>query len=275
MKQASPDVFDEDYFYNVCFGSEEFKKSKGKKLHPRVKKMIDDLNLRDGMKILEIGTGRGDTAMYLARSAGQIIGIDYSKEAIKIAKKIQSGYPKRIQKKAKFYVMDASDLKFKDNYFDVVIFIDTIDHLNKRGVNKSMKEISRVLKPGGRLFIKTCSNNILLNYTFRYVIHPMNIFLTFFDKQIKSTSYEGLPSDPRTEEAKIQHVNESNYFYLKKLIKKFNFKGNIEGDIGFIKEGRGLRTSLYNFLITFYPISKYFPLNIFFAYTFKCDLVKK
>ena len=270
----NPKVFNRDYYYNVCLGSEEFKQSQGHKLHPKVKAMIDQLNLNINMDVLEIGCGRGDTALYVAKKVRSITAIDYSPDAIAIAKKIRNETKIELQKKTKFLKMSATNLKFKDKTFDFVLFIDTFDHLNKKEQNKAFKEILRVIKDDGELFIRTCSNSILLSYTYKYYTYPMNKFLTWIDKKIKRVNYDSLPKDPRTKEEKQQHINEPNFFSLKKLFNKFFKSVQIESEIGFLKEGKGLRTSLYNFLITLYPLSQYFPLYILFGHSFLCALKK-
>ncbi len=269
---VNPKTFDKDYYYNVCLGSEEFKKSGGLTLHPNVKKMIDSIALSKDMEILEIGCGRGDTALHIAKKVKSIIGIDYSSEAIKIAKKIQKKYPKRIQEKSKFLIMDATRLKFEDNSFDLVLLIDTLDHLAIQEQEKMFKEISRVLKSGGKIFLRTCTNRILLNITFPYYIYPLNKILTWVDQKMKRISYAPLPKNPRTPEQEYQHINEPDYFQLQKLFKKFQLKGKIESQVGFLKAGSNIRTLFYNFAITFYPLSKYYPLNVFFASSFICNL---
>lgn len=271
----NPKVFNKNYYYNVCLGSEEFKNSGGQQLHPKVKKMIDNLNLSSNMNVLEIGCGRGDTALYVAQKVHSVTAIDYSPDAITIAKNIKKDFPKDIQNRTKFYVMDATKLKFKDKIFDLVLFIDTIDHLNKKEQEKTLKEILRVMKTDGEIFIRTCSNHILLSHTYRHYTYPLNRTLTWIDMKFKKTDYSSLPKHPRTKEEKQQHINESDYFKLKKLFNKFSLSAKIKGETGFLKEGTGIRTKFYNFLIGFYPFSQNFPLHIFFANSFICRLKLK
>lgn len=271
----NPKTFDREYYHNVCFGSEEFKTSGGRLINTRVKTMIDTLKLNKSMDVLEIGCGRGDTAIYIAKKVRSVTGIDYSRDGIKIAKGIQNLSPKSIQNKTKFYVMDASKLLFKSGSYDIVLLIDTLDHLNNKEQLNVMREINRVLKSGGELFIRTCSNKILLSYCYKYYVYPMNRLLTWIDKKIKRVDYASLPQDPRPKGWKKQHVSEPSYFSLRKLFEITNFEGKIKSEVGFLKGGKGLRTYLYNFAITFYPISKYFPLNILFTGSFVCYLRKK
>jgi ubiquinone/menaquinone biosynthesis C-methylase UbiE len=268
----NPETFNKDYYYNICLGSEEFKRTRGKHLHPKIKRMIDQLKLTPKIDVLEIGCGRGDTALYVASKVHSITAIDYSPDAIKIAKKISKYHASRIQKKTKFMIMKATELKFKDDSFDAILLIDTLDHLNNKEQKKMFKEIIRVMKPNGTIFIRTCSNRILLSHTYNYYTYPLNKFLTWMDKKIKHAEYDSLPKDPRTKEQKRQHINEPDYFKLKKLFNEFSLIGKIKGEPGFLKEGNRMRTNIYNFIVTLHPFSRYFPLHIFFANSFICEL---
>jgi len=54
---------------------------------------------------------------------------------------------------AKFLVMDALDMKFPDNSFDVVWACESGEHMPDK--KKYVEEMARVLKPGGRIVIAT------------------------------------------------------------------------------------------------------------------------
>lgn len=265
-------IFDKKYYYDICLGSEEFKKSGGRILDAKIKARIDQIYLTKTMNVLEIGCGRGDTALHIAEKVHSITGVDYAIEGIRIANSIRKKYPKKIQQKVHFSVMDATKLSFKTDQFDLVILIDTMDHLNRKEQERTMKEISRVLKKDGTVFIRTCTNRILLSFTYRYYIYPMNRLLTWLDKKMKGVAYASLPKDPRSKEQKIQHINESDYFSLQKLFNKYHFSSKITSEVGFLKETNGIRGTLYNFVITLYPFSQYYPLNILFTNSFICIL---
>lgn len=239
------------------------------------KGMTDSLNLNQSMDVLEIGCDRGDTTMYIAKKkVNSIVGIDYSSVAIQIANGIKTKYSFQIRKKVKFKIMKADNLDFKNNSFDTIIFIDTIDHLNKTEINKTFKEILRVLKPNGNFFIKTCSNRILLDKTYKYDIFPLSKIFTWIDKKIKKIEYGFLPHNSRTREASEQHINEPDYFYLRKVFERYGLKGSIKAETGFVIQNKSLRSILYNLIVTLYPLSKYYSLNILFAHSFMITLRK-
>ena len=103
---------------------------------------------------LEIGFGSGIFIKKYMSHVSKIAGIDYSEDMVKLASDInrrlvESG-------KAEFKQGYASLLPWADNEFTVVATIETFFFLTE--IEKSLKEIFRVLKPGGRLIIEMAFN---------------------------------------------------------------------------------------------------------------------
>lgn len=272
MKSVSSKIYDKKYYLTVCPGSEEFKESGGKKLHPRLKKLLQQIKIDKSTKILDVGCGRGDIALYLGKDAKEAVGIDYSEEAIKLANSTKKNFPLAMRKKVYFRFMNVKKLSFPDNYFDIVICIDVLEHLYKEEAKKAMGEIKRVLKKDGILFIHTGTNKILHDYTYKYYIYPLNKLITRIDRFIKGFPYDFLPKDPRTVDEKRQHVNEPTHFYLKNLFSEFKFEGKIKTEIGYVKPIRSIKTIIYNAIIALYPLSAIYPLSVIFGWVFICKL---
>jgi len=272
MKSVSSKIYDKKYYLTVCPGSEEFKESGGKKLHLRLEKLLSKIQVNKSTKILDVGCGRGDIAFYLGRNSKETIGIDYSKDAIALANSIKKNFPSSVEKKVHFKVMNIKKLSFADNYFDVVICIDVLEHLFGEEAEQALGEIKRVLKKDGVLFLQTGINKLLYDFTYKYYIFPVNKIMTRIDKFIRNINYESLPKDPRTIDEKKQHVNEPTYFYLKNLLEKFGFEGKIKTEIGYIKPIKSLKTIIYNFVIALYPLSLIYPLPVIFGWIFVCKL---
>lgn len=98
-------------------------------------------------KVLDVGTGPGFLALLYEEMGHDCIGIDFSEEMIRAARK-------EAQKKSSntwFIKADAEQLPFDDDSFDVVTNRHVIWTLTNP--QKSMVEWVRVLKPGGRLII--------------------------------------------------------------------------------------------------------------------------
>ena len=98
----------------------------------------------DNRKVLEIGSGRGGGASFVARyhHPESMTGLDYSSSAIKLSSKIHSNVSN-----LHFIKGDAENLPFDDNTFDAVINIESSHCYGN--MRKFLDEVYRVLKKGG------------------------------------------------------------------------------------------------------------------------------
>jgi SAM-dependent methyltransferase len=108
----------------------------------------------DSFTVLDLGVGAGRTAWVFSPQAKRYIGIDYASAMIDHCRQRIPEAEHR-----SFEVGDARDLRgIPDQHFDFVIFsyngLDYIDHENRQ---KALKEIRRVLKPGGWFFFSSHS----------------------------------------------------------------------------------------------------------------------
>jgi 2-polyprenyl-6-hydroxyphenyl methylase/3-demethylubiquinone-9 3-methyltransferase len=100
--------------------------------------------------VLELGCGYGRVALELARIAGRVVGIDTSTESLILARKLAGPVSK-----CEFLEMDASDLRFSDNEFDVTVCVQ--NGICAFGVDRPrlLRESLRVTRPGGRVFFSS------------------------------------------------------------------------------------------------------------------------
>lgn len=98
-----------------------------------------------GQLILDAGCGPGTYGIILAQEGNDVIGIEISTEATSIAKQRAN------QKKVNFLplVGDLERLPFKDNSFDICFCGWVLHHF--ANMDTAVTELSRVLKPGGKL----------------------------------------------------------------------------------------------------------------------------
>ncbi|MHC1720335.1 MAG: class I SAM-dependent methyltransferase [Clostridiaceae bacterium] len=111
------------------------------------------LEIKKGMKILDVGCGTGNFCIKLAEAGCKVTGIDISEEMLAIARVKAS--EKKLQ--INFINMDVADLKFKDNEFDAVISMATVEFIHN--VTKMIEEIFRVVKIEGQVFIGTINGD--------------------------------------------------------------------------------------------------------------------
>ena len=96
-----------------------------------------------GLRVLEVGCGRGGGASYLHRTSrpAEIIAVDFSAKAIALCKQ---RYPDAA---LKFLVGDAERLPFPDSSFDAVVNVESSHCYGS--MPAFLREVARVLKPGG------------------------------------------------------------------------------------------------------------------------------
>lgn len=114
------------------------------------KKTVLESGAKPGDKVLDCATGTGDLALEFKKTVGHegsVIGTDFCKEMIEHA-------PEKADKKelvVEFEVADAMDLPYDDNSFDVVSIAFGIRNVDDPIL--CLKEMARVVKPGGRVVI--------------------------------------------------------------------------------------------------------------------------
>jgi len=104
-------------------------------------------------KVLDVGCGVGGTSRYLAKSLGtdaSVTGITLSPNQVKRATElaVEQGVGN-----AKFTVMNALEMDFPDNSFDVVWACESGEHMPDK--EAYINEMMRVLKPGGKFVMAT------------------------------------------------------------------------------------------------------------------------
>lgn len=109
--------------------------------------------------VLDIACGTGYGTEYLLKKgyARKVYGGDISPESINYAKKRYKN------KNLVFRVMRAEKMPFKDNFFDVIVSFETIEHLEK--YREFLFECRRVLKRGGRIIISTPNKKVSSPFT--------------------------------------------------------------------------------------------------------------
>jgi phosphatidylethanolamine/phosphatidyl-N-methylethanolamine N-methyltransferase len=118
----------------------------GRILQPGRLRAMDVMNPAPGARVLEVGVGTG-LSLSLYPSTCHVTGIDFSPRMLERAEERVA----REQLNARLFHMDAADLRFPDNSFDVVYAPYVISVVPDPVT--VLREMRRVCRPGGRLII--------------------------------------------------------------------------------------------------------------------------
>jgi 2-polyprenyl-3-methyl-5-hydroxy-6-metoxy-1,4-benzoquinol methylase len=123
--------------------------------HRLIKKYISVQQDLAGKRVLEIGCGRGGFSCWLARQSAatgprEIVAADFSATAVQMGE--QYARSERLEN-ITWEVADIQAIGRPEASFDTVISCETIEHVPDP--RRAVAELSRVLKPGGRLFLTT------------------------------------------------------------------------------------------------------------------------
>lgn len=113
-------------------------------------KLIKLLKKRRAKRILDLGCGSGNHMLYLAKQGFEVYGIDIAEEGIEIAKeRFKKGGLRGSFKLGSIH----KNLPYKDNFFDAIVSLRVLNHGRIEEIRKTIREIERVLKPQGLIFI--------------------------------------------------------------------------------------------------------------------------
>ena len=203
------DEFTFDYYktrtiksYNsqVAYHSKKFKDAFDLSRRPEFPRFVDELS---GTKVLDLGCGSGDHALYFKGQGLDVTCIDLSEEMIELC----------LTKGLDAMVMDIEDLDFLNESFDGVWAVASLLHIPKQKLDGVTGAIYRILKPQGKLYVCVYEGQCQ-----RFVEdESLPRFFNFF-------TYEELLGYfcDRFEVLKSERVNVNNKVFLQFLFKKAN-----------------------------------------------------
>ncbi len=190
---------------------EEFIRAQGRNLRPRVKYCLEIADMQQGMRILDIGCGRGEVVLHCARQGIYAIGVDYSKEVLSIAQAALDTHTPEERSFMKFICDDVKNI-VSEGPFDRIFMLDLVEHLHDWELNELLQHCRKLLKPDGQIIIHTLPNRWLYEITYRRILR---------------LAMPWLPGDPRSEKEKSIHINEMSITHLNRLLKANGFNCHV------------------------------------------------
>lgn len=157
-----------------------------------IEKKINRNNL---VKILDLGCGFGYGSTLLSGKNRLYVGSDICADCLDYAKKVY-GTKNKI-----WVVADCTQLPFKDNSFDFIVFFELIEHLETKNQKLALKEIARCLKNGGLLFISTPNREYLPGKIYKKIMKlrgkNIHYFSKFHKKELSFKEFKSLLKEQR------------------------------------------------------------------------------
>lgn len=117
--------------------------------------LAESWKAKDFNKFLDLGCGLGRHSIYFAKKGFYVTSVDLSDYGVNHLKKWAADEKLKIN----INVCDMLKLPFEEETFDCIMAYNVIYHTDTEGFIKALKEIKRVLKSKGELFITLISKN--------------------------------------------------------------------------------------------------------------------
>ena len=119
--------------------------------------VLHHLEVPQGSRVLDLGSPK-DLAAILARSERlEVVATDILDDTVKLSRRYAEaqGINGRGPGKIHSEVQDGRRLTFGDNTFDAAFSVSVIEHIPDRGDSEAVRELLRVVRPGGKVVITT------------------------------------------------------------------------------------------------------------------------
>ncbi len=211
-------LYSRDYYLDDCEGFQEFKKSSGRKLSRRLKKVLHLAAVKAGERAIDLGCGRGEISLQMAKRGAKVFAIDPSPAALNLLKEAKLDWESKEESfldQLHLLQAEGTALPLKSEGVDLIILSDIVEHLYPNQLRALLRECHRVLKTQGRVVIHTQPNRWLVDWTFPVLRRLSWIWGVSLPKDLRLEMSEGAGPD--------YHVNELSMFRLKQYLKKANF----------------------------------------------------
>ncbi|MGD9395840.1 MAG: class I SAM-dependent methyltransferase [Candidatus Thorarchaeota archaeon] len=118
--------------------------------HSHIDRVVNLIQDKDGSRVLDLGCGTGRHVVYLSRLGFDVYGFDVSQQALSMTTKWLD--EENLKADLRKHRMEDT-FPYDDNFFDAVISTQVIHHNMMNDIRKTIKEIERVLRPNGLLFV--------------------------------------------------------------------------------------------------------------------------
>jgi cyclopropane fatty-acyl-phospholipid synthase-like methyltransferase len=217
-----PNLYDEEYFLSACEGYTEWLNTEGEQLSRRLTTAFSVASVEPGMRILDIGCGRGEIVRHCAQLGTDIFGIDYAPVATRMTHDLLSQEDNKnpLPGRTGIARVDAKRLPFNEGTFDRVLMFDVVEHLYPWELSQTLSEIGRVLRPDGRLIIHTAPTRWYDQYAYP-IVRLVRTMMGQGQNYPKNPRQFGVAANEHV------HVNEQSLFSIGETLDRAGFKSHV------------------------------------------------
>ncbi len=184
-----------DYYLNTCGGADTVAFDENCGLPQRLANAFRMANLNPHKEVLDLGCGRGELVHEAAKLGCKAIGIDYSPDAIQIARQGCRGTS--WEKRCEFIMARTDEDSLGNDQFDVIFALDIFEHLHRDELRQLLAVVKRRLKPSGRFVFHTSPNRYYYSVAYRAVYELS-----------RATGKSRLPKNSRCCHENVMHIGE-------------------------------------------------------------------
>ena len=214
----SPDLYTEEYFREACEGFDEYNETQGERLSRRLSAAFALAAVQPGMRVLDVGCGRGEILRHCARLGADAFGVDYAPVAVEMSRAALDGADG--QGRIGVARADAKELPFPAASFDRILMFDVVEHLYPWELDIAIRDVRRLLKPDGLFVVHTAPNVWYDHFAYPFV------------RAFRRLTGAGdlYPANPRALNVAANvdvHVNEQSGLSLWRTLRRGGFRSRV------------------------------------------------
>ncbi len=198
--------YDPQYYLADCGGFGNFQQTRGKNIdnEGRLEAMLQLALFSGGTRLLDLGCGRGEIAYQAAKQGMRVTAVDYSPDAIAIAKTCFSD-EEDLQDRVEWVCGSAADLQLQGSY-STVLAGDLVEHMTYEELDRMYANLADHLEECGMFIVHTFPNKWFYQYD--------------YPRRRRRAAELGayLPSQPRTRYETLMHINEQSPCVLRRQL---------------------------------------------------------
>jgi 2-polyprenyl-3-methyl-5-hydroxy-6-metoxy-1,4-benzoquinol methylase len=231
-KTVDPALYSEEYFLTDNEGCLEYEKGLDSNIHTKFQQALKIASPSSKDSVLDLGCGRGELIYYCAKKGARALGIDYSPDAVRIAKRTIGMLPDGLRAAADAEVGDVASYDFHEK-FTIVFMIEVVEHVYDWQLAEAFKRVHGILADGGRLIIITPNYYYekyllplkrIVNIPFNLLKWPVRILKGKYRPKNANEMFRKIfkVKVDRGELNRVMHVNITTPAKLKKMLSGFD-----------------------------------------------------